>query len=76
MIWNATGDLHRNYYNSFKYYDWQNDSNYALIVLRDVGFNYFLDERDKKWKRNFCDEYNFQLYAVRGNHEERPQNIP
>ena len=33
MIWNATGDLHRNYYNRFKYYDWQNDSNYALIVL-------------------------------------------
>ena len=68
-------DLHRNYYNRFKYYDWQKDPDHALIVLGDLGFNYLLDERDKDWKRGFCNKYDFQLYAVRGNHEERPQNI-
>lgn len=76
MIWNITGDIHRNYHNRFKYYDWQKDPDHALIVLGDLGFNYLLDERDKDWKRGFCNKYDFQLYAVRGNHEERPQNIP
>lgn len=69
-------DIHRNYHDRFKYYDWQHDSNSALIVLGDLGFNYLLDERDRDWKRGFCNKYDFQLYAVRGNHEERPQNIP
>ena len=76
MKWYVTGDVHRNYNNRFKYYTWQHDSNVALIVLGDLGFNYLLDERDKDWKRSFCNKYDFQLYAVRGNHEERPQNIP
>ena len=75
MIWSVTGDIHRNYNNRFKYYTWQKDPGHALIVLGDLGFNYLLDERDRDWKRGFCNKYNFQLYAVRGNHEERPQNI-
>lgn len=76
MKWYLTGDVHRNYQNRFKYYSWQHDSNSALIVLGDLGFNYLLDERDRVWKQRFCNKYDFQLYAVRGNHEERPQNIP
>lgn len=75
MEWHVTGDIHRNYHKRFKYYSWQHNPEHALIVLGDLGFNYLLDERDKNWKRNFCNEYDFQLYAVRGNHEERPQNI-
>ena len=75
MIWHVTGDVHRDYHNRFKYYTWQHNPHHALIVLGDLAFNYLLDERDKNWKRKFCNEYDFQLYAVRGNHEERPQNI-
>lgn len=75
MKWHVTGDIHRNYNKRFKYYNWQHNPDHALIVLGDLGFNWFLDERDQEWKKKFCEKYQFQLYAVRGNHEERPQNI-
>lgn len=46
----------------------------ALIILGDSGFNYYLDERDQKEKRRVQDT-GIIIYCVRGNHEERPENI-
>lgn len=42
-----------------------------LILLGDVGINYFLDWRDKNAK-NFLNKLPLKVYCVRGNHEERP----
>lgn len=46
----------------------------GVIVLGDVGLNYYLDSRDDKLKKQ-VNALGFQLYCVRGNHEERPENI-
>ena len=47
----------------------------ALIILGDAGFNYYLNNSDKNLKRK-TNLYKKYIYCVRGNHEERPENIP
>lgn len=47
----------------------------ALIILGDVGFNYYLNNSDRNLKRR-ANLYKRYIYCVRGNHEERPENIP
>lgn len=46
----------------------------TLILLGDVGANYWLDERDIEIKRALND-LEITVFALHGNHECRPQNI-
>ena len=46
----------------------------TLILLGDSGMNYYLNERDKKFKQTLND-YPFTYFIVRGNHEERASNL-
>jgi 3-oxoacid CoA-transferase subunit A len=46
----------------------------SLIILGDVGINYFGDKRDKE-KKELLSTANITIYCLRGNHEMRPQNI-
>ena len=46
----------------------------ALIILGDAGFNYYLNNSDRNLKRK-ANLYKKYIYCVRGNHEERPENI-
>lgn len=48
---------------------------HALIILGDVGFNYYLNKTDRKNKEK-VQTLNCIVYCVRGNHEERPENLP
>lgn len=48
--------------------------NTALIILGDVGLNFWGNKTDKKNKKK-CEEYRIYLYCVRGNHEMRPTDI-
>lgn len=66
-----TGDTHREFY---KLYDIEKNKDNMLIILGDVGINYYLDERDKKLKEQL-NSYNIKLFCIQGNHEERPENI-
>lgn len=45
-----------------------------LIVLGDAGINYYLDDEDVRFKE-YLKRYNVKLFCIRGNHEERPENI-
>lgn len=45
-----------------------------LILLGDVGINYYLNEEDKNCKE-YLKKLKLKLFCVRGNHEERPENI-
>ena len=45
-----------------------------LIILGDVGINYYLNEQDKQLKE-YLNELNIKLFCIQGNHEERPKNI-
>lgn len=46
----------------------------AVIILGDSGLNFYLNKTDIKNKKQI-DEYGMYVYCVRGNHEERPQNL-
>lgn len=46
----------------------------ALIILGDAGFNFYLNESDYKNKKQVND-MGYIVYCLRGNHEERPENI-
>ena len=46
----------------------------ALIVLGDLGANYWLDERDRQVKEALA-SLPITILAIHGNHEERPSNI-
>ena len=49
-------------------------STIGVIILGDLGLNYYLDSRDEKLKKQ-VNTLGFQLYCVRGNHEARPQEV-
>lgn len=46
----------------------------ALIILGDFGLNFYLDNRDQEMKKHI-NNIGIRFYAVRGNHEERPENL-
>ena len=46
----------------------------AIIILGDAGFNFWLDKKDTRLKREVSAK-GFTFYCVRGNHEARPQDI-
>lgn len=47
----------------------------AIIILGDAGLNFYLNKTDDKVKEQ-VNAMGYTIYCVRGNHEERPQNIP
>ena len=46
----------------------------GVIILGDAGLNFYLNKTDKKQKR-ILNAHGYTIYCVRGNHEERPENI-
>lgn len=66
-----TGDTHRDFSRIYKL---EKDIDNMLIVLGDVGINYYLNEEDKNYKE-YLKKHKLKLFCVRGNHEERPENI-
>ena len=45
-----------------------------IVVLGDIGLNYWLNNTDKKYKK-LINSMNCHIYCVRGNHEQRPELI-
>lgn len=51
------------------------DETDTLILLGDACLNYFLDDdRDRKTKEKL-NKFKINLFVIRGNHEERPENL-
>lgn len=44
----------------------------TIILLGDVGANFFFNDRDKEFKKKLG-TYNIIFFCIRGNHEERPE---
>ena len=66
-----TGDIHRD----FSRLDNMNfNKDDLLIILGDAGINYYLNEEDNKFKE-YLKKYDVKMFCIRGNHEERPENI-
>ena len=45
----------------------------AVIILGDVGFNYYKNKKDWKLKHHAA-QFGYTLYCLRGNHEDRANN--
>lgn len=46
----------------------------GIIILGDAGLNFYLNKTDKKHKK-LLNSQGYHIYCVRGNHEERPENL-
>lgn len=77
--WLITGDTHGQVKNRLHYIvqntDNINPEETAVIILGDAGLNFYLNKTDRNNKKE-SSEFGMRIYCVRGNHEERPQNIP
>ena len=62
------GNIHRNMEDCVPEYT-------GIIILGDAGLNFYLNGTDKKYKKTL-NNMGYHIYCVRGNHEERPENIP
>ena len=75
----VTGDVHGDFSRFYKIQQLAQEANetWRIIILGDAGVNFWLSKRDKVLKYRICHKYpNLQFYLLRGNHDERPQNLP
>ena len=47
----------------------------GVIILGDAGINYYFSDWELRNKKHL-NNTGFKIYCVRGNHEERPENLP
>lgn len=73
--WVLVGDIHGDLERIRQLAKTYNPKETNLIFLGDLGANYFLNFKDVNIK-NTMRFAGFTYYALRGNHEERPENIP
>lgn len=66
-----TGDTHRDFSRLCKLDEMKDD---MLIILGDAGINYCLNDEDVRYKE-YLKRFKIKLFCIRGNHEERPENI-
>lgn len=75
MKYFVTGDCHGRFNKVLNYFPFDEENkNNALIILGDTGLNYYLNNTDRKSKM-LLQNTGLTFYLVRGNHEERPENI-
>lgn len=72
-----TGDIHGAIERRLNYiqsaFDTLDPAQTAVILLGDVGFNYYKSKRD--WKsKHWASRFGYTLYCLRGNHEDRACN--
>jgi len=71
-----TGDTHGNFdriFNFCKKYETTKDD--VLIILGDSGINFWQDSKDD-WLKHTLNETPITIFAIHGNHDIRPYNIP
>ena len=76
MMIYITGDTHRDFQRIKEFTKkYQTTLNDYLIILGDVGLNYYEDIRDENLKKE-ANKLPIKLLCVKGNHEESPENVP
>lgn len=70
-----TGDTHRDFTRIKTFCERQETTkNDLLIILGDAGINYY-DEYEDRALKQYLERFPITFLCVRGNHEERPENI-
>lgn len=73
--WLLRGDNHGSFtWMDYQLHDYKPEET-AIIILGDVGLNFYLNKRDAQTKRE-VESKGYYLYCVRGNHEMRPEHLP
>ena len=72
--WYVMGDTHGSLY-ALQNVECVDKEDEAVIILGDVGFNFYLNKRDAKRKEIIMQSTKCYYYCLRGNHEARPQSI-
>lgn len=73
--WLVRGDTHGNFAQlTEQLLDYKPEET-AVIILGDFGANFYLNKTDARKKKEL-NQFHYYIYAVRGNHEARPQDIP
>lgn len=79
--WLVSGDTHLDFSRFYPLFDNEYGIQFeyppeetAIIILGDSGLNFMLNEQDRIMKNKLSDT-GYTWYLVRGNHEERPQNL-
>ena len=72
-----TGDCHGDFTRFYKLNQAVPEGEtWGVIILGDAGFNFWLSKSEQKMKKRIAYSYpNLVFYCVRGNHEERPENL-
>jgi 3-oxoacid CoA-transferase subunit A len=71
-----TGDIHGSGFEVVKFCErYDLTAADTVVLLGDVGSNFYLDERDRKLK-NALSSLKPTIFCIHGNHEIRPANIP
>ncbi len=71
-----TGDIHGSTTEILTFCErFKPTKNDTIVILGDVGANYFGNERDAAFKATFA-KLEPTILCIHGNHEIRPQNIP
>ena len=74
--WLVRGDTHGNFlWMTNGCLDTYKPEETAIVILGDAGFNFYLNKSEQRHKKEINDR-GYRFYCVRGNHEERPRNIP
>ena len=75
MAIHITGDIHGNITRILEYSKEQRlNSSDIVVILGDVGFNYYLNERDYMLKLK-ASQTDFKWFCIKGNHEKDPANL-
>lgn len=76
--WIITGDTHGKVYDRVAHIARNTEDiiyeETAVIILGDSGLNYYLNKIDLEEKQR-SSKFGIRIYCVRGNHEQRPQNV-
>jgi 3-oxoacid CoA-transferase subunit A len=72
--WLVRGDTHGQFHQMLKQLSNYDSATTAVIILGDVGFNYYFNKYDDRSKKEVNDQ-GYRIYCVKGNHEARPSDV-
>lgn len=76
-VFYVTGDIHGDVYRARNLIrEYEIGKKDTLILLGDVGLNYYGDNQQDYEKKQILNEAGVEILCIHGNHERRPESLP